>query len=103
MFLGKVIGNVVSTRKDERLVGHKLLLVQLMNPEPGVSDFHPGGGTRDVLLSVDLIGAGMDEMVILCGGSSARAAAGDLGAPIDACIIGIVDSAVVGSREVRYA
>ena len=83
MILGKVIGTVVSTRKDERLVGSKLLLVQ-----PGL----PEGESQGVpLVAVDTVDAGAGETVLVVSGSSARMAAGLKDHPVDAAIIGIVD------------
>ena len=82
MILGKVIGTVVSTRKDERLVGSKLLLVQ-----PGL----PEGDSQGVpLVAVDTVDAG--ETVLVVTGSSARMATGLKDHPVDAAIIGIVDT-----------
>ena len=83
MILGKIIGTVVSTRKDERLVGSKLLLVQ-----PGL----PEGESQGVpLVAVDTVDAGVGETVLVVSGSSARMAAGLKDHPVDAAIIGIVD------------
>ena len=84
MILGKIIGTVVSTRKDERLVGSKLLLVQ-----PGL----PEGESQGVpLVAVDTVDAGVGETVLVVSGSSARMAAGLKDHPVDAAIIGIVDT-----------
>ncbi|HPU69425.1 MULTISPECIES: EutN/CcmL family microcompartment protein [Acetomicrobium] len=94
MKLGKVIGQVVSTRKDERLVGHKLLLVQFLEPGKDGRLVSARGDGR-VEVSVDLVGAGVGETVLLCSGSSARNATGVTDAPIDFAIVGIVDTADV--------
>ena len=84
MILGKVIGTVVSTRKDERLVGSKLLLVQ-----PGLAE----GDSQGVpLVAVDTVDAGVGETVLVVTGSSARMATGLKDHPVDAAIIGIVDT-----------
>ena len=79
MLLGKVIGNVVSTQKQAKLVGYKLLIVELEN-EPVRS-----------IVAVDTLGAGRGETVLLTIGSPARAALGDAAAPVDAVIVGLVD------------
>lgn len=84
MNIGKVIGTVVATRKDERLVGCKLLLTQPLN-----TNKKPLG---EPLVAVDTVGAGIGEIVIYAKGSMARYAANKLDAPIDAAIIGIVDN-----------
>ncbi len=84
MILAKVVGTVVATRKDERLVGCKLLLAQPMDP---------GGEPRGHhLVAVDTVDAGAGETVLIITGSSARMAEGLRDAPVDAAIVGIVDS-----------
>ena len=83
MYLAKVVGTVVSTSKDERLVGFKLLLIQR-----GHSD---GAAVGNQEVAVDTVGAGTGETVIITKGSSARFAASRQQAPLDATIVGIVD------------
>jgi microcompartment protein CcmK/EutM len=85
MILGKVVGTVVATRKDERLVGSKLLLVQ-----PVLPDGEPEP-RRGPIVAVDTVDAGAAETVLVVSGSSARMAAGQSERPVDAAIIGIVD------------
>jgi microcompartment protein CcmK/EutM len=84
MILGKVVGTVVATRKDERLVGSKLLLVQPLRPD--------GSERGDPLVAVDTVDAGAGEQVLVVSGSSARMAAGLADRPVDAAIVGIVDT-----------
>ena len=84
MILGKVVGTVVATRKDERLVGSKLLLVQPVQPD--------GSARGASLVAVDTVDAGVGERVLVVGGSSARMAAGLTDRPVDAAIVGIVDT-----------
>lgn len=84
MQIGRVIGNIWATRKEERLAGLKLLIVQPINVIDGMSDKSP-------IVAADIIGAGIGETVILVGGSSARGAAGGLDIPVDATVVGIVD------------
>lgn len=89
MILAQIVGTVVATRKDERLVGAKLLLVQPIEP-----DGAPRGGP---LVAVDTVDAGAGETVLVVSGSSARMA-GDLKeTPVDAAIVGIVDDVEVTS------
>lgn len=88
MYLGKVIGTVVSTSKNEHLVGMKLLVVERLD-EHLVRD-----GTTEV--AVDSVGAGTGEVVIVCKGSSARYVFGNGNAPVDTSIVGIVDTVEVG-------
>ncbi|MEZ5084765.1 MAG: EutN/CcmL family microcompartment protein [Tessaracoccus sp.] len=84
MYLAKVIGNVVSTSKDQRLVGFTLLLTRRLTETNELT------GTPEVC--VDTVGAGNGETVIVTKGSSARFAADRTEAPIDSTIVGIVDT-----------
>ena len=84
MRVAKVIGNIWSTRKEEKLSGLKLLLVQPLNILDDSCDKVP-------IVAADIIGAGVGETVIIVGGSSARSAAGDMSTPVDATVVGIVD------------
>lgn len=84
MRIAKVIGNIWATRKEEKLAGIKLLIVQPMNIIDGTNDKIP-------IIAADIIGAGIGETVIIVGGSSARGAAGSLDIPVDATVVGIVD------------
>lgn len=84
MHIGKVIGTVVATRKDERLTGNKLMITQPLNIKK-----EPIG---EALVTVDTVGAGIGEIVIYTKGTAARHAADKLQSPIDAAIIGIVDN-----------
>ncbi|MCW3157262.1 EutN/CcmL family microcompartment protein [Micropruina sonneratiae] len=88
MFLAKVRGTVVSTSKDERLVGFKLLVVHRIGVE--------GEYVTNPSVAVDTVGAGVGETVIVTGGSSARFAATRPDAPIDLTIVGIVDTVEIG-------
>ncbi|MFT4689454.1 MAG: EutN/CcmL family microcompartment protein [Verrucomicrobiia bacterium] len=90
MFLARVEGSVVSTKKDPALSGRKLLLVrpQLVD-EKDPTKFRNGQNT---VIAVDTVGAGEGEMVLFCQGSSARLAPNMKSAPVDAVIVGIVDT-----------
>ncbi len=99
MKLGRVVGNVVATRKDDRLIGHKLLIVRLLSPKVG-GDLGPSVKSESFMVAVDMVGAGIGEDVILCFGSSAAKSSGVPDAPIDGAIVGIVDSADVDPKEV---
>lgn len=90
MYLAKVIGTVVSTSKDPRLIGFKLLLTQRLD-ELGVNTGIPE-------VCVDTVGAGSGETVIVTKGSSARFAADRKEAPIDSTIVGIVDTVEIDGR-----
>lgn len=84
MIIGRVIGTVVATRKDERLRGSKLLLVRPITLK--------GEDESNYVVAVDTVGAGFKERVLVVAGSSARMADGQKDRPIDAAIIGIIDS-----------
>lgn len=83
MLIGKVIGTVVATRKDEKLIGSKLMITQPLD-----LDLNPKG---DPIIAVDTVGAGIGELVVYTTGTAGRIAARKLDAPIDAAIIGIID------------
>ena len=101
MFLAKVEGSVVATKKEATMNGRKLLLLrpQLVD-EKDPTKFRPGANT---IVAVDSVGAGLGEMVMFCQGSSARLAAGLKDAPVDAVIIGIVDSVDVFGKQIFSA
>ena len=90
MFLAKVEGAVVATKKDPAMNGRKLLLLrpQLVDTQDPAK-FRPGANT---IVAVDSVGAGAGEMVLFCRGSSARLAPNLKDAPVDAVIVGIVDT-----------
>ena len=98
MFLAKVEGSVVSTKKDPSMDGRKLLLLrpQLVD-EKDPTKFRPGGNT---IIAVDAVGAGVGEMVMFCQGSSSRLAGGLKDLPVDAVIIGIVDVVDVFGKQI---
>lgn len=83
MLIGRVIGTVVATRKDEKLIGSKLMITQPLD-----LDLNPKG---DPIIAVDTVGAGIGELVVYTTGTAGRIAARKLDAPIDAAIIGIID------------
>ena len=83
MLIGKVIDNVWATRKDEKLKGLKLMVVE-------VEGTGEGKGSRKIV-AADYIGAGEGDKVIIVTGSSARHNF-EAGTPVDATIVGIIDS-----------
>lgn len=93
MTLGRVIGTVVATRKDERLVGFKLQIVEAID-----LDLRPTGAFS---VAVDAVGAGPGEIVLTSAGSSARLTQVTKDRPVDAVIVGIVDAVETGGR-IRY-
>jgi ethanolamine utilization protein EutN len=101
MFLAKVEGSVVATKKDAGLAGRKLLIIrpQLVD-EKNPAQFKPGANT---VVAVDSVGAGIGELVLFCQGSSARLAPNLKEAPVDAVIVGIVDEVDVLGKQVYSA
>jgi len=87
MILGRVVGTVVATRKDERLTGAKLLLVRSVDPRGKDEAAH--------MVAVDTVDAGFNDRVLVVTGSSARMAAGLKDTPVDAAIVGVVDTVEV--------
>ena len=80
MLLAKIVGTVVATRKDPRLVSSKLLVVRPIDPRGKVDG--------NYLVAIDTVDAGVGETVLVVSGSSARMAAGLK----DAAIVGIIDA-----------
>jgi ethanolamine utilization protein EutN len=101
MFLARVEGSVIATKKDANMSGRKLLLLrpQLVD-EKDPAKFRPGVNT---IVAVDSVGAGTGELVMFTQGSSARLAPGMKEAPVDAVIIGIVDSVDVLGKQIYNA
>jgi microcompartment protein CcmK/EutM len=93
MKMGRVVGSVVATRKDEKLEGLKLLLVRDLDV-----DLEPEKG---YMVAVDAVGAGAGEVVLYATGSSARQTGLTDGRPVDAVIMAIVDQYDVGAGVVR--
>ena len=91
MTLGRVVGTVVATRKDPRLVGQKLLIVKPVTPD--------GKDEPGYLIAIDSVGAGNRELVFTVSGSSARMAEGCKEKPVDCVIVGIVDTVSLDSQR----
>ena len=83
MIIGKVVGTVICTRKNNDLVGSKFLIVDPMEK------MKTDNSSR--LVAVDNVGAGIGDIVLVTTGSSARVGCGDPDSPIDACIVVIVE------------
>ncbi len=90
MILGKVIGTVWSTKKDENLVGSKLLIVKQLG-----LDFKE---KENFVVAVDSVGAGEGEIVLVATGSSARQTNSTKNRPIDAVVMAIVDKLDISSN-----
>jgi ethanolamine utilization protein EutN len=101
MQLGRVEGSVVATKKDAGLSGRKLLVLR-----PQIVDDKDKGKLRDAgstVIAVDSVGAGVGELVVFCSGSSARLAPGMDKAPVDAVVVGIIDSVDVLGKQLYTA
>jgi microcompartment protein CcmK/EutM len=83
MFLGKVVGTIWATRKDEELVGMKFQLVKHVGLDYKVKD--------TFVVAVDTVQAGVGDIVLVCSGSSARQTALTKNKPVDAVIMAVVD------------
>ena len=90
MVLGRVIGNIWATKKDEKLTGLKLLIVRNIDLE--LKD------KPNFVVAADTVGAGVGEIVLYCQGSSARQTEFSKDKPIDAVIMAIVDKLEVDSK-----
>ena len=97
MYLAKVIGQVVSTKKESPLQGVRLLILRpMLVDEEDPSQLKPG---KNTIVAVDKLGAGNGQMVLLVQGSSARQCEGMKSIPVDAAVAGIVDSVRVGASS----
>jgi microcompartment protein CcmK/EutM len=92
MLIGRVVGSVVATRKDEKLEDRKLLVVQVHDQANRPKDQY--------VVAVDSVGAGPEDMVLYATGSSARQTALTEGRPCDAVVMAIVDSWDLGGENV---
>jgi ethanolamine utilization protein EutN/carbon dioxide concentrating mechanism protein CcmL len=93
MQIAKVVGTVVSTNKSDKLLGLKLLLVRAID----LDSFEEKGAP---LVSIDTVGAGEGEVVMIVGGSSSRQTATTDGKPVDNSIVAIIDYIDMGKNRV---
>ena len=82
MLAGKVVGSVVSTRKNDKLIGNKFMVVEILDQMRAKDQ---------KVIAVDNIGAGIGEYVLVAQGSAARIGCDMADAPVDAAIVGIID------------
>lgn len=94
MILGRIIGTVWATRKDENLVGAKFLIVRQLN-----LDYSE---TSNFVVAVDSVGAGVGEVVLVAIGSSARQTTFTKNKPIDAVIMAIVDKLDIPIKQNNF-
>ncbi len=101
MILARVEGSIVATKKNAKMLGNKFLVVRpLVMDSPAAAEFRPGTST---IVVVDSLGAGMNEVVLIVQGSSARLGAEDKDSPVDAVVIGIVDTVDLGKTIIYRA
>ena len=84
MIIGKVTGSVVATRKNEKLIGSKFLVIEPLRSMSSEI-------ASDKFVAVDSIGAGIGDIVMVARGSAARLACSREHAPSDAAVVGIID------------
>ena len=90
MIICKVVGHVWATKKEERLNGLKLMVVQEDSPDKK---------RRDIFVAADTVGAGIGEQVLVVSGSTARKAFGREDVPADMAIVGIIDTLEVNREK----
>ena len=90
MQVAKVRGTVVSTQKDPSLRGVKLLLLQLVDEDGNILPQYE--------VAADIVGAGVDEWVLITRGSAARQVVGNEQRPLDAAVVAIIDTIYVEDR-----
>ena len=81
MLMGRVVGNIVSTRKNEDIVGSKILEIRLIKNRQETDEY---------IVAIDSVGAGIGENVLVTTGSGARLALSNPSAPVDAVVVGII-------------
>lgn len=90
MIIAKVIGHVVSTQKKDELKGCKLLIVTPINHTNFEKE--DTDTPQEMIVSIDMVGAGVGETVVVSSGRAAINAMGDVKSPVDSAIVGIVDT-----------
>ena len=101
MILARVEGSIVATKKNPKMTGSKFLVVRpLVVDTPDAKEFRNGSST---LVAVDALGAGEGEVVLVVQGSSARLAGKDKDSPVDAVVVGIVDTVDIAKKEIYNA
>lgn len=95
MFVGKVVGNLWSTKKDEKLEGKRFLVIQKQT-------YSKNAATEDdILVAADRVGAGIGELVLVTTGTNSKYTFNDEELPIDMSVIGIIDSIDIMENEVK--
>lgn len=95
MFVGKVVGNLWSTKKDEKLEGKRFLVIQKQTYSKNAA------AEDDILVAADRVGAGIGELVLVTTGTNSKYTFNDEELPIDMSVIGIIDSIDIMENEVK--
>ncbi|MBI2525086.1 MAG: EutN/CcmL family microcompartment protein [Candidatus Rokubacteria bacterium] len=93
MILGRVIGTVWATHKQEKLTGLRFLVVELVGSGRGAAE------RGEVIVAMDALGCGRGEMVLVVQGMTAQKVVGDAGIPIDAAVVALVDRVDYGQGD----
>ncbi len=101
MILARVEGNLIATKKNPKMTGRKLLLVRPLYVDTKEPDALKQG--TSTLVAVDSLGAGDGELVLVVQGSSARSSMTEKDTPVDAAVIGIVDSIDIARKMIYRA
>lgn len=101
MFLARVTGHIVASHKDKGLLGQKLYVVEPLNVKYDEATKQPAalGSTGRAIVAIDSVGAGEGQLVLIVQGSSARMTEITKNLPVDAVIVGIVDSAEYAGKK----
>lgn len=91
MEIGRVIGNVWATKKDEGISGQKLLVIDIMKSRSPEKE--------SLMVAADVTGAGVGDMVLVLRGTPARMIVGDNRTPVDAAVVAIIDSLEIRDRN----
>lgn len=94
MIIGKVKGSVVATRKHDKLIGSKFLVIEPLSSFSSINEKIDSAN----LVAVDHVGAGIGDIVLVSLGSAARLACDDINTPCDAAVVGIVDDGTDWSK-----
>lgn len=97
MFIARVRGNVVTTQKVVKMTGRKLLIIEPLRVDEAGKAMNPNGRC---FVAVDSIGAGTDDLVLVTQGSSARMTESTSDAPVDAVVVGIIDTIGVLGKQI---
>src|SRR6266849_1389798 len=91
MIIARILGTVVSSQKDERLLGKKLRIVRPINVD--------GSDTTGYVVAVYTVGAGFHERVLVVAGSSALRSQALTATPVDAALVGVIDPVDIAAPE----